>query len=233
MSIIVALLLVLSVVLNVLLLTRKKNPAARKKSVRSAILQGIQNVNELATVRERFQSIVSFSDGKQMPFLGFCLPGTTRKFIMRYAGVIVCGNDLSKLNISERFAVNRVRVVVPRSRILDIYADVQSFEVYDQQAGLFTSIRLEDQNREVTADLEEMRQNALKSGILSQADENTRRILTSIVAATGMEAEIVFDDGEGEVLRLETQDSKPEKTESEQDRNPVRNPALVGTTADL
>ena len=228
MSIIVALLLVLSVVLNVLLLTRKKNPAARKKSVRSAILQGIQNVNELATVRERFQSIVSFSDGKQMPFLGFCLPGTARKFIMRYAGVIVCGNDLSKLNISERFAVNRVRVVVPRSRILDIYADIQSFEVYDQQAGLFTSIRLEDQNREVTADLEEMRQNALKSGILSQADENTRRILTSIVAATGMEAEIVFDDGEGEVLRLETQDSTPEKVDAEQDLSP----ASVEATAD-
>lgn len=228
MSIIVALLLVLSVVLNVLLLTRKKNPAARKKSVRSAILQGIQNVNELATVRERFQSIVSFSDGKQMPLLGFCLPGTTRKFIMRYAGVIVCGNDLSKLNISERFAVNRVRVVVPRSRILDIYADIQSFEVYDQQAGLFTSIRLEDQNREVTADLEEMRQNALKSGILSQADENTRRILTSIVATTGMEAEIVFDDGEGEVLRLETQDSTPEKVDAEQDLSP----ASVEATAD-
>ena len=228
MSIIVALLLVLSVVLNVLLLTRKKNPAARKKSVRSAILQGIQNVNELATVRERFQSIVSFSDGKQLPFLGFCLPGTTRKFIMRYAGVIVCGNDLSKLNISERFAVNRVRVVVPRSRILDIYADIQSFEVYDQQAGLFTSIRLEDQNREVTADLEEMRQNALKSGILSQADENTRRILTSIVATTGMEAEIVFDDGEGEVLRLETQDSTPEKVDAEQDLSP----ASVEATAD-
>lgn len=228
MSNIVALLLVLSVVLNVLLLTRKKNPAARKKSVRSAILQGIQNVNELATVRERFQSIVSFSDGKQMPFLGFCLPGTTRKFIMRYAGVIVCGNDLSKINISERFAVNRVRVVVPRSRILDIYADIQSFEVYDQQAGLFTSIRLEDQNREVTADLEEMRQNALKSGILSQADENTRRILTSIVATTGMEAEIVFDDGEGEVLRLETQDSTPEKVDAEQDLSP----ASVEATAD-
>jgi len=229
MSIVVALLLVLSVVLNVLLLTRKKNPAARKRSVRSAILQGIQNVNELATVRERFQSIVSFSDGKQLPFLGFWLPGTTRKFIMRYAGVIVCGNDLSRLDISERFAVNRVRVVVPRSRILDIYADIQSFEVYDQQAGLFTSIRLEDQNREVTADLEEMRQNALKSGILSQADENTRRILTSIVAATGMEAEIVFDDGEGEVLRLGTQDVKPEKANSEQDRSPVP----VGVAADL
>ena len=52
--------------------------------------------------------------------------------------------------------------------------------------------------------LEEMRQNALKSGILQQADENARQILTSIVAATGMEPEIVFDDGEREVLRLGT-----------------------------
>ena len=86
----------------------------------------------------------------------------------------------------------------------------------------------EDQNREVTADLEEMRQNALKSGILSQADENTRRILTSIVATTDMEAEIVFDDGEGEVLRLETQDSTPEKVDAEQDLSP----ASVEATAD-
>ncbi len=201
MSIVVVMLLILSIVLNVLLLTRKKN-TPRKKSVRSAILMGIQNVNELATVRERFQSIVSFSEGKQMPFLGFNLPGTTRKFMMRYSGTIVCGNDLSKIDISERFAVNRVRVVVPRSRILDIYADIHSFEVYDQQAGIFTSVRLEDQNREVTADLEEVRANALKGGILGQADENTRRILTSIVAATGMEAEIVFDDGERDTLHL-------------------------------
>ena len=212
MSIVVVLLLVLSIVLNVLLLTRKRGHAARKRSVRSAILMGIQNVNELATVRERFQSIVSFSESKPLPFLGINLPGTTRKFMMRYAGAIVCGNDLSKIDISERFAVNRVRLVVPRSRILDIYADIHSFEVYDQQAGLFTSVRLEDQNREVTADLEEMRQNALRSGILSQADENARQILTSIVAATGMEAEVVFDDGEREVLRLGA--SRSEELES-------------------
>ena len=117
MSIVVMLLLVLSIVLNVLLLTRKKGAASRKKSVRSAILLGIQNVNELATIRERFQSIVSFSEGKPVPFLGLNFPGTTRKFMMRYAGTIVCGNDLSKVDISERFAVNRVRKL-PRTAVL-------------------------------------------------------------------------------------------------------------------
>ena len=202
MSLIVVALLVLSIVLNVILVTHRRKPA-QNRSVRTAILLGIQNVNELATVRERFQSIVSFSEGWEVPLLKVNFPGTTRKFMMRYSGVIVCGNDLSQVNISEQFAVNRVRIVVPRSRIMDIYADIHSFEVYDQQAGIFTSIRLEDQNHEVMADLEEMRRHALKDGILAQADENTRRILTSIVAATGMEAEIVFEDERAEALRFD------------------------------
>ena len=201
MSLTVMLVLVVSIVVNVLLvlhLARRKRPE-QNRSVRTAVLMGIQNVNELASVRERFQSIVSFSEGWEVPVLGFNFPGTTRRFMMRYSGTIVCGCDLSAADISERFDVNRVRIVVPHSRIMDIYADIHSFEVYDQSAGIFTSIRLEDQNREVTADLEQVRSHALRDGILAQADENARRILTSIVAATGMEAEIVFVD-EGTAL---------------------------------
>ena len=193
MSLLVLLLLIVSVAVNVLLATRRWKPE-QPHSVRTAILQGIQNVKELATVRERFQSIVSFAEGWEVPLLKFNFPGTTRRFMMRYSGTIVCGCDLSEVDVSERFGVNRVRIVVPHSRILDIYADVHSFEVYDQSAGIFTSIRLEDQNREVVSDLEAVRAHALKDGILAQADENVRHILTSIAANTGMEAEIVFMD---------------------------------------
>ncbi|MBR1672620.1 MAG: DUF4230 domain-containing protein [Fretibacterium sp.] len=199
MSLTVVLVLILSVAVNVLLvlwLARRRRPE-QNRSVRTAILSGIQNVNELATVRERFQSIVSFSEGWKLPLVHMNFPGTTRRFMMRYSGTIVCGCDLSAAEVSERFDVNRIHIAVPHSRILDIYADVHSFEVYDQSAGLFTSIRLEDQNREVTADLEEVRRHALTNGILAQSDENARRILASIAAATGMEAEIVFT-GEAE-----------------------------------
>ena len=196
MSLTVMLVLVLSVVVNVLLVMRlaRRKTSDQNRSVRTAVLQGIQDVSELALVRERFQSIVTFSEGWEVPVLGFNFPGTTRRFMMRYSGTIVCGCDLSAADISERFDVNRVRITVPHSRINDIYADIHSFEVYDQSAGIFTSIRLEDQNREVAADLEEVRRHALKNGILAHADENARRVLTSVVAATGMEAEIIFTD---------------------------------------
>ena len=199
MSLTVISVLILSVVINVLLfmrLARRHKTPEQNRSVRTAVLQGIQDVNELASVRERFQSIVTFSEGWEVPVLGFNFPGTTRRFMMRYSGSIVCSCDLSAADISERFDVNRVRITVPHSRITDIYADIHSFEVYDQSAGIFTSIRLEDQNREVAADLEEVRRHALKNGILAHADENARRILTSVVASTGMEAEIIFTDGD-------------------------------------
>jgi hypothetical protein len=172
--------------------------------VRSTLLQGIKNVKDLATIRQNFQSIVIFEDTKAI--LGFSLPGTGRKFILKYSGTITCGNDLSKIRISERFAVNRVRVVVPRSRLLDLYADMKSIQVYDQKAGFFTSIELQDQNREIANNLEEVRQDALQSDILRRADENTRTVLASLVTSLGMEAEVIFDDRETDIVRVSPQE---------------------------
>ncbi|NLL37324.1 MAG: DUF4230 domain-containing protein [Fretibacterium sp.] len=217
LSLVVTLLLVVSVVFNVLLFMRKE--ARKSSSVRSAILMGAQNVKELATVRERFQSIVSFSKSKKL--FNCRLPLTGCSFIMRYSGTIICGSDLSRIEVSERFAVNKVRIVVPRSRILDVYADIHSFEVYDQRAGLFATVRLEEQNREVAADLESMREEALKGDILSRADENARRLLTSLAATVGMEAEIIFA-GSGE----EPSAVQPLPTETDALPAPTLNEAL-------
>jgi hypothetical protein len=155
-------------------------------------MQSVKNVRELATIRRNFQSIVIFRDAKA--FLGITLPGTARKFILKYSGALTCGNDLSKIQITERFAVNQVRITVPSAKLFDSYADMDNIKVYDQSAGLFTSIKLEDQNREIAANLEEMRQETLRDGILRQANENTRSLLTSLAASLGMNAEIVFED---------------------------------------
>lgn len=189
-AIVLLLALIVSVTVNVVIITRKK--AVQNRSVRTMILSGIQNVSELATIRERFQSIVTFSDGVKIPGLNINFPGTTRKFMMKYYGTIVCGCDLSKAQVSERFGVNRVRITLPESEVLDVYADVRSFEVYDQSAGIFTSVKLEDQNREVNADLEKVKTHEVAEGILQRSNENVRKVLGSVAASVGMEAEIVF-----------------------------------------
>ena len=200
-AIAITLALVISITLNVILFTRTKSPSINQnRSIRTTILSGIENVSELATIRESFQSIVTFEDGKKIPFINMNFPGTTKKFMLKYNGTIVCGCDLSKAQVSERYDVNRVRITLPRSEVLDVYADVHSFEVYDQSAGIFTSVKLEDQNREVDADLEKVKIHSVEKGILAHSDENVRKILTSVVASTGMEAEIVFTEHEKPAL---------------------------------
>ena len=67
--------------------------------------------------------------------------------------------------------------------------------VYDQTNGLFNPIRLDDQNREVAADLETVRQHVMRDGIiLKRADENVKRLLGAIMKSTGVDAKIVFRD---------------------------------------
>ena len=210
-TILIILALVISIALNVILFINRKK-INQNHSVRTTILSGIKNVSELATIRERFQSIVSFSEGVKIPLVNFNFPGTTRKFMLKYYGTIVCGCDLSKAQVSERYDINRVKITLPQSKILDIYADVNSFEIYDQKAGIFTSVKLEDQNREVMLDIEKVKAHEIEKGILTQTNENVRKILTSIVASTGMEAEIIFTedqtisltDNSDKILQLES-----------------------------
>ena len=192
-AIILILALVISVAINTMLIFRKKEKPA-PESVRTTILDGIKNVSELATVRQNFQSIVTFSSSKKIPGLDWTIPGTTRKFMLRYNGTIVCGCDLTQVKVSEGYG-DRVRITLPKSEILDMYADLQSLEVYDQSAGIFTSVKLEEQNREIAADLDRVKEHELQNGLLELSDGNVRKILASVVAPTGMLADIVFTDG--------------------------------------
>jgi len=194
-------LLVASIAINVWFFRRAPNPSkTRKQSARSTLVQGIKNVKELTTLRQHFQSVVMFKESKSLPLLGYAIPGTERKFILKYGGTIVCGNDLENIQITERFAVNRVRIDVPGSKILELYADMKSVQVYDQKAGFFTSIELDDQNREIAKNLEEVRHGAESGDILRRADENTRTILMSLAASLGMDADVVFDYSNAEVV---------------------------------
>ena len=71
---------------------------------------------------------------------------------------------------------------------------MNSFEVFDQSAGIFTSVKLEDQNREIKSDIDKVKETELQNGILLQADENVKNILSSVVASTGMLPEFIFTE---------------------------------------
>ena len=179
---------------------RKKKDEPKPLSfqqMQTIVSEEIKNVRELVTVRKNFTSVISFSDDKKIPFFKVHMPGTNRKLLMDYSGTIVCGCDLEKITFSQNESGSRVKIIVPQSQILDMYADVRSFKVHHKDAGILADdIKIEDQSDLIAADLEIQKQHALQEGLLSRADENVRQMLTAIIARRGLnqsfDVEIVF-----------------------------------------
>ena len=162
------------------------------QQMQTIVTNEIKNVYELVTVRENFTADISFADDKK--FFGKRIPFSDRKFQMSYSGTITCGCDLEAIRFERDALNNRVKIIVPLSRIIDLYADVSSFKVHHRSKDFFADeIQLEEQKEMVTADLEAHRQHALQSGILEQANENVRRKLTSIIVSRGLNRSFDFE----------------------------------------
>lgn len=177
------------------------------QQMQTIISEEIKNVHELVTVRKNFTSVISFANDKKIPLINVHMPGSDRKLLMDYSGTIVCGCDLDEIRFSQdRNFGNRVKIIVPQSRILDIYANVNSFKIHHKDAGIFAeNIKIEEQNDLIAEDLKCQEQNALQEGLLARADENVRQMLTSIIAKRGLNQsfdwEIVFlNKGNSKVL---------------------------------
>lgn len=167
------------------------------EQMQTIISEEIRNVHELVTVRKNFTSVVSFADDKKIPLLKVHMPGSDRKFLMDYSGTISCGCDLEAIHFEREEISNRVKIVVPSSTILDMYADVNSFKIHHHDEGIFAdNIDLEHQKELIAADLEANKQRALQEGILARADENVRQMLTAIISRRGLnqsfDVEIIF-----------------------------------------
>lgn len=176
------------------------------RQMQTIISEEIRNVRELVTVRKNFTSVISFSEDKKIPFLNVHMPGSDRKFLMNYSGTITCGCDLDKIRFSKDEMSNRVRITVPNSQILDMYADVSSFKISYKDTGLLAEdIKIEEQNEFVKADLEVQKQNALQEGILNRANEDVRQMLTAIISKRGLnrsfDVEIIFEN-QDDIRRL-------------------------------
>jgi len=154
-------------------------------------MQGIQSVNELATLRQKFQSIVMYEDSRSL--FGFYLPGTHKKFILKYSGNVVVGTDLSKANITQ-FISGKIKITLPHSKFLDVTADMKSIEIYDQQSGIFNHLSFDEQNCAIAANLLEIEAEAYSGDILARSDVNAENILVSLCKGIGIDVEVEFID---------------------------------------
>lgn len=168
------------------------------KQVQSIIYEEVKNVCELTLIRKNFNSHVSIDTAKKISLINVSMPGTSRKFFMDYSGTIVCGFDLSEVKIL-RDGINKIKIILPPSKILDAYANVHSFKIHMQDAGIFAeNIQIEGQNKKVVNDVEIQKQIAIREGLLIKANEDVCQLLMSRILNRNLNknftVEITADD---------------------------------------
>ena len=193
---VIALMICTAVITFIVMNNREKKNRPNAQAIRSVIMEGIENVSELSTVKSSFQSMIEYSS-ESGKFLGISIPGTQKKFMLQYNGTIKCGCDLKKVKVVYDEDSNRAKITLPRSEVLDIYADFQSIRMHDN-SGIFTSVKPTEQNAEILADLENVKKEKINDGMLALADKNVKELVSSVMTPialrSGIQMDIDFDD---------------------------------------
>ena len=158
-----------------------------------AVVQGIQRLNELATVKYTTQVIVTEEQNArilQQPLPEFL---TGEKVLLMAVGEVQAGIDLEELGQRDvQVEGQRVTIDLPQARILDSSLDEDKTKLYDRDRGLLRIRGNDALLEEARRDAEDrMVEAARQNGIVEQAQNNAEESLRAFVTSLGYE-DVVF-----------------------------------------
>ena len=146
----------------------------------ATLLQQVQTLSDLVTVKYVMEKIVVLEDVKWF--------GESRVLLVAH-GVVKAGTDLNQLRPDDlHVSGKRITVKLPPAEITDAYLDDKQTRVVERTTGL---LRVFDKDLEQTARqnaIEDIRRAARKSGILKDAEERAQSQLTRLFRQLGFEA---------------------------------------------
>jgi len=149
----------------------------------ATVIQQIQTVSELVTVKYVLERVVILEDVKWIAGLG-----ESRVLLLAH-GVVKGGIDLSKLQEGDvRISGKKVVIKLPPARIMEAYLDEKQTRVIERTTGL---LRTFDKDLEQTARqnaVDDIRRAARTGGILTEADIRARAQLTNLFKQIGFES---------------------------------------------
>lgn len=153
--------------------------------VRSVVVQQIKEVSELSTAVFSMEAVVP---SKRDRTLGNLTVGSTTLLYIAY-GEVRAGVDLSQLEPSDiRVNGEQMTITLPPAQILDQKIDVGRSNVYDYDRGflgLGPDSAVELQSLASQAALDKVVTAACQQGILDQASDRARLVVTQLMTTAG------------------------------------------------
>lgn len=156
----------------------------------NTIEEQISRILEVSTVKYNYTNVVTYKDNKKLN--GLDIPFTNKSFIIKYSGYIKAGIDLNGIE-TDVMDTKSIKVVLNNPSIFDNVIVEEDIYIYDQRDSVFNKLSFTDLYDVLIEEKKSMEKEVIERGLLNDAKENTREILTSLFNTMGFEnIEIVF-----------------------------------------
>ena len=133
------------------------------------IRDGLANMGVLVTQEYYFTQV----------FLKFIT--TSSEFIYSYDGYVMAGVDFEKIKIEKDEDRKIITVTMPKSEIIAVTIDKDTFKIYSEKESLWNPLKLEDYNISLVEFENAAKEKALAGGILARSDEQARNLVREFI----------------------------------------------------
>ena len=146
------------------------------------IEQKVSRIVELSTVVYKYTDIVSYKDKIEVNGLG--VPFTNKSFIIKYSGYIKAGIDLESLKFNVIDSKN-IKITMAKAKVLDNVIVEEDVEFFDQKDTIFNKLNFKDLYAVLIGEKEKIKADAIKNGLLNEAEKNGEEIIRSLLEEMG------------------------------------------------
>ena len=171
-----------TVILAFTLLITNKLTSKEVEYDSSTVMSRISHIQELALVKHNYTGVIGFKDYKRI--LNINIPLTDKYFLLKYNGYLKAGVDFSRIKINA-LTDSMVHVSIPKPEIFDTVIDEGSVQIYNESENAFNPIKISDYNEALSREKNIMISDAIKQGILKDATDQARMVLTAMLEEMG------------------------------------------------
>ena len=166
-------------------LSRFAPPA--KISNTPVILQQVQTLSQLVTVKYVMQKVVELPDIQ--PFKDMIVAGWGENRVLMIAhGVVKAGVDLGEITNGDiQISGKKIILKLPPARVTDTYLDDKQTQIVERSTGLLRSFDKDLEQNARRQAVMDINRAAREAGILRDADERAKQELTSLFHQMGYE----------------------------------------------
>ena len=149
------------------------------------IREGLANMGILMTQEYYFTQVERYT--KEKTFLKFIT--SSSEFMYSYDGAVMAGVDFEKIRIVKDEDQKKITVSMPKSEIIAVTIDKDTFKIYSEKESLWNPLKLEDYNISLVEFENTAKEKALASGILERSDEQARKLVSEFIVSLPNTAE--------------------------------------------